>query len=469
MFQNGYKNKACISDNGDFSKKSPAIYINFVFYEESCNFCENFYTYFRMVEKYSKFMRAMGFRSLLVIGAVFGCGLSPMYAGNGSSKTKKPFTPEEEIAAIQYNKSGQLRTDFTDNQKFVELLLKAYGENVESTKPFKDLHSAVEVYHAAFEELKTRLQGKWREIFGDGPSRFPWNGNSDGATDLWQEDDLRRDIPVALSLWNSGFGHICKTSIQCGDQFSYIFHVPNDNRAYVPNNSPAYLNQGAINSGKDKYKAYVLKFFNASKLSKCRKYLKLFFCAPVSQLLRDNAMKWSDKGEFRKEDLLLLLNLYADYYSLDSVVVYNRFDADDNSQEYVETMTKVGCDDNFARTTLTMVNMLVSCYSNYEKLSLENQKWLCSLLDNLDANYYVKESLHTYCIQSYDLLRGFFHSGGKIFGSGYSIKRIEGEGLRSVFNKVGKNPLPEATWLKFVNYAEKRLAVHHAILKAAAK
>ena len=408
-------------------------------------------------------MCATGFRALLTVGAVFGCGLSQIYAGNGPSKTKKPFTPEKEIPAIQYNKSGQLRTDFTDNQKFVVLLVKAFDEYKKfiGGPGVQDWRPAVEAYHAAFEELKKRLQGKWRCIFGDGSSRFPWNGHSDGATDLWMEDDLRRDMPVSLSLWNSGFGHICKTTIQCGDQFSYIFHVPNDNRAYVPNNSPAYCSQSIIDEGKNDYKKYVLKFFNASKLSKCRKYLKLFFCAPVSQLLRDNAMKWSDKGEFRKEDLLLLLNLYADYYSLDSVVVYNRFDADDNSQEYAETMRKVGCDDNFARTTLTMVNMLVSCYSNYEKLSLENQKWLCSLLDNLDANYYVKESLHTYCIQSYDLLRGFWHAGGKIFGSGYSIKSIKGEGLRSVFNKVGKNPLPEATWLKFVNYAEKRLTIHN--------
>lgn len=418
-------------------------------------------------------MRATGFRALLTVGAVFGCGLSQIYAGNGPSKTKKPFTPEEEIAAIQYNKSGQLRTDFTDNQKFVELLLKAYGENVESTKPFKDWHPAVKAYHAAFEELKTRLQGKWREIFGDGPSRFPWNGNSDGATDLWEEDDLRRDMPVSLSFWNSGFlgGHICKTEVRCDGNFGSVSYVPNDNKAYVPNNSPAYLNQGAINSGKDKYKAYVLKFFNASSLKECRKYLELFFCAPVSELLCAKSMGWDIKEKFQKEDLLPLLDLYADYYSLDSIVVYNRFNRYKYASDHIETMEKMGCVNDFLQTTKSMVYMLVACYSNYEKWNPEDQKWLCSLLDNLDDNYYLKRNLHTYCIQSYDLLEGFCHvdvnyAYGSYTGFGdIKCSTSECKGLRSAFKKLGKNPLPEGTWSRFVDHVEKRLAIHRTMLR----
>ena len=382
------------------------------------------------------------------------------------------MTPEQEIAAIQYNNFGQLRTDFTDNRGFADLLLKAYGEKVESTKPFKDWRSAVKAYHAAFEELKKRLQGEWRRIFGDGPSRFPWNGHSDGTTDLWQEDDLRRDMPVVLSLWGSWVfgGHICSEKVRYDGYFDSVSYVPNDNNAYVPNNSPAYGNQTIINENKKTYKAYVLKFFNASNLKQCKRYLEDFFCAPVSDLLFYNALKFeTGQAVFCKEDLLPLLELYADYYSLDSVMVHNRFG--DNGR-LAEQMGKVGCVDDFLRVTRAMVRLTVQCYSNYEKWKLEDQEWLCSLLDNLDANYYLKENLHTYCIQSYELLKGFSYfkagyvnsysniGGVTYVHSGVDSRSVECEGLLSVFKKSGKNPLPKNTWDKFVEYAEKRYSVH---------
>ena len=392
-----------------------------------------------------------------------------MHAGNGSSK---PLNPEQEISAIQYSSSGQLRTDFTDNRDFADLLLKAYGEKVESTKPFKDWRPAVKAYHAAFEELKKRLQGEWRRIFGDGPSRFPWNGHSDGATDLWREDDLRRDMPVALSLWGSGFfgGHICSEKVRYDGYFDSVSYVPNDNNAYVPNNSPAYDNQTVINKGKDVYKAYVLKFFNASSLKQCKKYLEDFFCAPVSDLLFYDASKFEvGQAVFCKEDLLSLLELYADYYSLDSVMVHNRFG---DSGRFVEQMRKVGCADDFLRTTRAMVHLMVQCYSHYDERGSECQKWLCSLLDNLDNNYYLMENLHTYCIQSYELLKGFSYfkanyvnsysniGGVAYVHSGVNSKSVECEGLLSVFKKSGKNPLPKNTWDKFVEHAEKRYSIH---------
>lgn len=415
-------------------------------------------------------MCATGFRALLTIGGIFVCGLSPMHAGNGPSK---PKDPRKEIAAIQYNKSGQLRTDFTDNQEFVNLLLKAFDEYGKLMEPeVKDWRPAVEAYHAAFEELKTRLQGKWRGIFGKGPSRFPWNGNSDRATDLWREDDLRRDIPVVLSLWDpcGDWGHICRTEVlyNCGPENapSGQFRVLNDNRAYVPNNEPAYLNQGAINGGKDKYRAYVLKFFNASKLSECKKYLGKFFCAPVTELLvRGSAclQKALEEAGAKgcKEDLKLLLNLYADYYSLDSVVAHNRAYSDANPAVLVLPM-KESRDDS-VKATNCMVSLMVACYSNYKQWKPKDQEWLCSLLDNLDANYYVKENLHTYCIQSHDLLRGYRHASEKMsYGAHadveYLIETTRCKGLVETF-KEHENPLPKATWQKLVNYARRRLSL----------
>ena len=420
-----------------------------------------------MAEKHSKFIRATGFRVLLTVSVIFGCGLSHIYAGNRPSKPEDPW---EEMAAIQYNTVKgvrQLRKDFIDNQKFADLLLKASDEYVKFVTDSKDWRPAVKAYHAAFEELKTRLQGKWREIFGDGPSRFPWNGCSDGATDLWREDDLRRDMPVVLSLWDHPlleWGHICRTEVTyicgyTGSGFHHGFLIPNDNDAYVPKNSSAYPNQTAINKGKGKYKAYVLQFFNASSLSKCKRYLEKFFCAPVTELLVQGSACLQEAGaKDCREDLQLLLTLYADYYSLDSVVVHNReyYCLDD---PVVLVPPIVSCRDNPVRAMKCMVQLMVSCYSNYGQWNLEDQKWLCSLLDNLDANYYVKENLHTYCIQSHDLLRGCFHLSKRLFYGYYGAyckeRLTQCEGLIDVFKKL-ENPLPETTWQKFVYYAGRR-------------
>lgn len=398
----------------------------------------------------------MRFRALLTVGAISLCGLSPMHAGNGSSKSRNP---RAEMAAIRYNTVKgvqQLRTDFTDNQKFVKLLLEAFDEYEKFIMEpgVQDWRPAVKAYHAAFEELKRCLQGEWSRIFGDGPSRFPWNGHSDGATDLWREDDLRRDMPVVLSFWNplcGWYGHICRTEFS---SFAHPIRVPNDNKAYVPNNSPA-INQAAINGGKDKYKAYVLKFFNASKLSECGKYLERFLCAPLSRLLKDGALAL-EKQAVCKEDLKLLLNLYADYYSLDAIGVNVRGHYQHISLTTSEWMKS--CDD-FVGVTRRMVHLMVVCYLNYKQWKLEDQKWLCSLLDNLDANYYVKENLHTYCIQSHDLLRGYVHTITLQSVNTTSITSIKDEGLMHVFGKLGNVPLPEATWQKFVNYAGRRLSL----------
>ncbi len=383
-----------------------------------------------------------------------------MHAGNGSSSPKDPM---QEIAAIQYNTVKgvrQLRTDFTDNRKFVELLLQASDEVVSFTKSHKDWRPAVKAYHAAFEELKRCLQGEWKRVFGDGPSRFPWNGYSDGATDLWREDDLRRDIPVVLSLWGSGIsGHICRTEVCYKSDFTgrLEFRVPNDNKAYVPKNSSA--NQTVINKGKDVYKAYVLEFFNASKLSKCKKYLKKFFCAPVSNLLMLVSNFEAKGGVDCREDLKLMLSLYADYYSLDAVAVDNN--RTHNGEEFC--CVKFGSlplIEEFGSTTLHMVRLMVQCYSNYEQWNSEDRKWLCSLLDDLDANYYMKENLHTYCIQSHHLLRGYKHTKFTgISGMSFSKKTSSCEGLAEAFEKLGHNPLPKETWLKFVNYAGRRISL----------
>ena len=430
-----------------------------------------------MVEKHSRFMRATGFRILLAVGAMLSFGLAQIYAGNGPSK---PISPDQEIAAIQCNKSGQLRTDFTDNRKFVDLLLKAFDEYEKFIMEpgVQDWRPAVKAYHAAFEELKRCLQGKWREIFGGGPSRFPWNGHSDGASDLWREDDLRRDIPVVLSFWcswspfenlmdNYWRGHVCRTNVlyNCGPENnpSGQFYVPNDNKAYVPNDSTT--NQNLINKGKEVYKKYVLNFFNKSKLRKCREYLGKFFCAPVTELLVCGSVCLQEAGaKDCREDLKLLLNLYADYYSLDSVVVHNRAYGD--ADPVVLVLPMGGYRDDSVRATNCMVSLMVACYSNYKQWKPEDRKWLCSLLDNLDANYYVKENLHTYCIQSHDLLRGYSHASVKLFVTGYGAHAVYGhhtdttgcKGLMEAFKEHG-NPLPKETWLKFVNYAGRRLSL----------
>lgn len=390
-----------------------------------------------------------------------------MHAGNGPSKPEEPVDPMHELVAIQYDKSGQLRTDFTDNRKFVELLGKAFEEytmsmgTLESWKDPKSWIPTAKAYHAAFEELKKRLQGKWRDVFGNGPSRFPWNGHPDGATDLWREDALRRDMPVALSQWASGIqgrGHICPTKVLYNGGCSGTeFHVPNANRAYVPNNSPAYSSQGVIDNGKDKYKAYVLKFFNASNLSECKKYLEKFFCAPVSNLLISGSIRLREAGcsDYR-EGVQLLLNLYADYYSLDAVGIHDRED------HFVCEMPVflMASFDNFVRATACMVELMVACYAHYEQWNPGDRKWLCSLLDNLDANYYVKENLHTYCIQGHDLLMGYWHVGTHgVMSMALSIKTISCDGLAKAFDKLGYNPLPKETWQKFVNYAGRRLSL----------
>ena len=417
----------------------------------------------------------MRFRALLTVGAMLSCGLVQMYAGNGPSK---PISPDQEIAAIQYNKSGQLRTDFTGNRTFVKLLLKAHNEGVKfwaEEIDKRDWRPAVKAYHAAFEELKRCLQGKWGRIFGYGPSRFPWNGHSDGATDLWREDDLRRDMPVVLSFWcswspfknltdNYWWGHVCRTNVlyNCGPENAPSpgqFSVPNDNKAYVPNNSLAYSNQNLIDEGKKDYKKYVLNFFNESKLRKCRKYLGKFFCAPVTELLVHGSVCLQEAGaKDCREDLKLLLNLYADYYSLDSVVVHNRAYGDAEPAVLVLPM-KNSLDDS-VKAANCMVSLMVACYSNYKQWKPEDQKWLCSLLDNLDANYYVKENLHTYCIQSHHLLRGYEHINftGTI-GMSFSMKTLSFKGLAEAFEELGYNPLPKETWLKFVNYAGRRLSL----------
>ena len=437
-----------------------------------------------MVEKYSMFACAMRFRDLLTVGAISLCGLSPMHAGNGSSKPV--MAPEQELVAIQYNivkGVRQLRTDFTDNRKFVDLLLKAFDEYEKFIMDpgVQDWRPAVKAYHAAFEELKRCLQGEWRRIFGDGPSRFPWNGHSDGATDLWREDDLRRDMPVVLSFWcswspfenlmdNYWWGHICRTNVlyNCGPENAPSpgqFYVPNDNKAYVPNDSSAYSHQNLIDKDKEVYKKYVLNFFNESKLRKCREYLGKFFCAPVTELLVRGSVCLQEAGaKDCREDLKLLLNLYADYYSLDSVVVHNRAYGDADSVVLVLPMGAYR--DDSVKATNCMVSLMVACYSNYKQWKPEDQKWLCSLLDNLDANYYVKENLHTYCIQSHDLLRGYSHASVKVFFILYGA-HAEFEhhtdttgckGLMEAFKERG-NPLPEVTWQKFVNYAGRRLSL----------
>ena len=427
-------------------------------------------------------MRATGFRALLTVGAISLCGLSQIYAGNGPSKTENPRV---EMAAIQYNiaKGGrQLRTDFTDNRKFVDLLLRAFDEYEEFiTEPGVHWRPAVKAYHAAFEELKRCLQGEWRRIFGSGPSRFPWNGHSDGATDLWREDDLRRDMPVVLSFWcswspfknltdNYWWGHVCRTNVlyNCGPENAPSpgqFSVPNDNKAYVPNNSLAYSNQNLIDEGKEYYKKYVLNFFNESKLRECREYLGKFFCAPVTELLAHGSECLREAGaKDCREDLELLLNLYADYYSLDSVVVHNRAYGD--AEPAVLVLPMKNSQDDSVKAANCMVSLMVACYSNYKQWKPEDQKWLCSLLDNLDANYYVKENLHTYCIQSHDLLRGYRHDSVKVLvtGSGkYTeyerhTEKTRCEGLMKAFKERG-NPLPKATWQKFVNYARRRLSL----------
>ena len=248
----------------------------------------------------------MRFRALLTVGAIPVCGLSQVHAGNGPSK---PISPEQEIAAIQYNNT---------NQKFVKLLLKAHNEGVKfwaEEIDKRDWRPAAGAYHLAFEELKQQLQDEWKRIFGDGPSRFPWNGNSDGATDLWREDDLRRDIPVVLYLWAKG--HICSTSLTWSYYYYWGVTVPNDNKAYVPTNLSVLLHQGTIDNGKDDYRSFVLKFFNAKKLKECAEYLQKFFCEPVAKLLQEVSPTLEEATD--KADLLHLLKLYADYYSLDAV------------------------------------------------------------------------------------------------------------------------------------------------------
>ena len=122
--------------------------------------------------------------------------------------------------------------------------------------------------------------------------------------------------------------------------------------------------------------------------------------------------------------------------------------------------------DDFVGVTRRMVHLMVVCYSNYKQWKLEDQKWLCSLLDNLDANYYVKENLHTYCIQSHDLLRGYSHASVKVFATGCGAHTefkchtdtTGCKGLMEAFKEHG-NPLPKETWLKFVNYAGRRLSL----------
>ena len=462
-----------------FSVKTALIGMFFRFPQKPCNVFGNIYLFLCMVEKHSRFMCATGFRFLMTIGAVSVCGLSPMHAGNGPSK---PMDPWAEMAAIQYNivkGVRQLRTNFTDNRKFVNLLLKASEEYVKiesSSSNWKDPKAwlpAVEAYHAAFEELKTRLQGKWRDIFGDGPSRFPWNGHSDGATDLWREDDLRRDIPVVLSFWNSGLsGHICRTKVPYYDPFGEVgFGIPNDNRAYVPNNGSAYSNQAVINKGKEVYKAYVLEFFNVSKLSKCKEYLGKFFCAPVSFLLANGSLYLQEalwealkKGDCSRygEDVRLLLDLYADYYSLDAIQVRAR-----EITYYFDGANLPGvCCDDFVKTTKWVVQLMVACYANYKKWEAKDQEWLCSLLDNIEDNYYLTENLHTYCIQSHDLLRGYCHvniksyvkSDPRYITYGHTIEQTRDGGLVDFFKEQG-NPLPEATWAKILNYAGRRLSL----------
>ena len=84
---------------------------------------------------------------------------------------------------------------------------------------------------------------------------------------------------------------------------------------------------------------------------------------------------------------------------------------------------------------------------------------MCSLLENLNANYYAKdkESLHTYCIQSHDLLEGFTYVCSK---GRWSSEEIFDTGLKNTWKRVEDTPLPKATWLKFLDYAGKRLLLH---------
>ena len=200
-----------------------------------------------------------------------------------------------------------------------------------------------------------------------------------------------------------------------------------------------------MNRGKEQYKAYVLKFFNKSSLSKCKEYLRKFFSVPVSDLLGAVC-----DAVCNREDLQLLLNLYADYYSLDAVAVDNNRGCDGEEGYY----------EGFGFTTSHMVQLMVTCYLTYEKWSPEDKRWLCSLLDNLDANYYMKENLHTYCIQSHHLLKGYTHTKCTgILGVGWSTTECSCKGLVEAFEKLGYNPLPKETWLKFVNYAGRRLSL----------
>jgi len=407
--------------------KIARIGLSFHFHKKIAMFSETFTFFYCMVEKHSKFACVMRFRALLTVGAMLSCGLVQMYAGNGPSKPV--IDPKEEISAIQYDivkGSWMLRTDFDKNRDFAELLLDAYKkmEPFRSALPkITDWRPAAEAYHKAFIELKEQLQGEWGRIFGYGPSRFPWNGNSDGATDLWREDDLRRDMPVNLFLWAKG--HICSEVVTCYYYLGGGVRTPNDNKAYVPN-SPLFSAQKVIDKGKDAYKVFVLKFFNAKKLNECAEYLQKFFCEPVAKLLQRVAPTLEEATD--KADLLRLLQLYADYYSLDAI--YN------HSQE------------DFVETTRRMVCLMVKCYSNYIRWKPEDQEWLCSLLNNLEANYYKTENLHTYCIQSHDLWCGFWHN----FSCNGSERDIQDDGL----DKVGAPSFPRKIYDKLIIYAGKR-------------
>lgn len=242
-------------------------------------------------------------------------------------------------------------------------------------------------------------------------------------------------MPVSLSFWSSG--HICPTSV------SWTYHCANpSNGILVDNNDKAYIPstpQSAIDGGKSAFKTYVLKFFNVKKLSECVECLQEVFCEPVAKLIQEIALTL-DKSTNRN-NLLCLLRLYADYYRLDAVWNHSQKD--------------------FIETTRRMVSLLRACYLNYGRWQSADQEWLCALLDNLGENYYTTENLHTYCIQSRDLLAGFRYIRRRGTRGRLLDRQIRDKGLAEVWKFNGSVPLPLRTWDDFSTYAGKRLSLHN--------
>ncbi|MBR1844013.1 MAG: hypothetical protein IJ793_04050 [Opitutales bacterium] len=212
--------------------------------------------------------------------------------------------------------------------------------------------------------------------------------------------------------------------------------MPNDNKSYVPS-SGIFSKQNVIDKGKDLYKAYVLKFFNAERLSNCEEYLQKFFCEPVAKLLQEVAPTLQEATD--RADLLRLLRLYADYYSLDALWSHKQ--------------------NNFISTSWEMLSLVQKCYLNYAKWAPEDQKWLCSLCENIGSNYYLTENLHTYCIQSHELLYGKrrIHyirlKGEEKFCQSSACGICQESGLHW---QVEESFLPPVTWSSFYRFAGKR-------------